>query len=110
MRLDEVRDVFLAVLPTATFHYSAWSKPDQYIIWAEDGQSDGVYADNQMQIQVTEGTVDLFTKTEYDPVAGQIQQAMNGADMTWYKNSTQYEDDTGYIHHEWVWEVDNSVG
>ena len=110
MTLEQVRDAFLSVLPTATFHYSAWSKPDQYIVWAEDGQSDGVYADNQMQIQVTEGTVDLFTKTEYDPVANQIQQAMNNSEMTWYKNSTQYEEETGYIHHEWVWQVGDDVG
>jgi hypothetical protein len=110
MRLDEVRDVFLSVLPEATFHNFAWSKPDQYIVWAEDGQADAVHADNQMQIQVTEGTVDLFTKTEYDPVVNQIQQAMNISDMSWYKNSTQHEEETGYIHHEWVWQVGDDVG
>ena len=82
MTLEQVRDIFLSVLPAATFHYHAWSKPDQYIVWAEEGQVDGVYADNETQIQVTEGTVDLFTKTEYDPVAIQIQQAMNASEMT----------------------------
>lgn len=110
MKLTEVRDLFNSVLPGAAFHLKAWSKPDQYIVWAEDGQADGVYADDHMQIQVTEGTIDLFTKTEYDTVANRIQQAMNAADMTWRKNSMQYEEETGYIHYEWIWQVDDAVG
>lgn len=110
MKLVEVRDLFLSVLPTATFHYKAKSKHNQYIVWAEDGQSDAVHADDKMQEQVIEGTVDLFTKTEYDPLFNQIQETMNSADMTWRLNSVQHEDDTKYIHYEWVWEVANPVG
>lgn len=110
MRLVEVRDVFLSVLPESTFHYKALSKPDKYIVWAEEGQADAVYEDNEMKIQVTEGTVDLFTKTEYDPIFSAIQKAMDKADMDWYWNSTQPEEDTGYIHHEWVWRVGDNLG
>ena len=25
--------------------------------------------------------------------------------ITWRHNSTQYEEDTGFYHHEWYWEV-----
>jgi len=110
MRLEQVRDLFLSILPTATFHYNAWSKPDKYIVWAEDGQSDAIHADNQMQIQVLQGTVDYFTKTEFDPMIDTIQQAMNGVDMAWALNSVQHEEDTGFIHHEWTWEVEKLVG
>lgn len=110
MTLEQVRDVFASVLPDATFHYFAQAKPDKYIVWAEERQADSVHADNQMQIQVKEGTVDLFTKEEYDPTFEAIQSAMNQADMNWYWNSTQYEEDSGYIHHEWVWKADDDVG
>lgn len=110
MTLLEVRDVFLKVLPKATFHYSATSKPAKYIVWAEEGQAGALYADDMMQEQAIEGTVDLFTKTEYDPLFKSIQKAMNNADMTWRLESIQHEKETGYIHYEWVWEVTNPVG
>ena len=53
------------------------------------------------------GTIDYFTKTENDPVVQQIEDALDSDDgISWYLNSVQYEQDTGYIHYEWVWEVD----
>ena len=110
MTLVEVKNLFVSILPSATFHYQAWSKPNQYIVWAEDGQTDGLYADDKTQDQVIEGTIDLFTKTEYDPIADTIQEIMNNADMTWRLNSVQYEEDTKYIHHEWVFEIHNFIG
>lgn len=110
MTLKQVRDLFLTIT-TNCYHYEAWSQPNQYIVWAEDNQSNAVYSDDKMQIQVTEGTLDLFTKNEYDPLFEKCQSTMNNCkDMTWRWNSTQHEKDTGYIHHEWVWEVDNTVG
>lgn len=112
MQLADIGNIFLSVLPLATFHYEASSEdsPDQYIIWAEDGQAGRVDADDKMQIQVITGTVDLFTRTEFDPLFDAIQREMNNSDMTWELNSTQYEEDTKYMHHEWTWEVDKAVG
>lgn len=34
-----------------------------------------------------------------------IPAALDGIGCAWYKNSTQYEEDTGLIHVEWVFEV-----
>ena len=31
--------------------------------------------------------------------------ALDAAGIAWYLNSIQYEEDTGLIHYEWVWEV-----
>ena len=110
MRLVDIRDVFVSVLPTATHHYKAWSKPDQYIVWAEDGQAGSAFADNRMQEQAISGTADYFTKIEYDPIFNQIQQAMNDANLSWSLESIQYEEVTRYIHYEWSWEVPNHIG
>ena len=110
MTLAEVKNVFVSVLPAATFHYKAWSKPDKYIVWAEDGQAGALHADDQTEEQIISGTADYFTKTEYDAIVKNIQSAMNKSDMTWYLNSVQYEEDTGYIHYEWVWEAMDSIG
>lgn len=109
MTLQNIRDLFVSVTENC-HHYHARSKPDTYLVWAEDGQADAVHSENKMQIQVKEGTVDLFTKTEYDPLFDKVQEAMNNAGMTWRWSSTQHEEDTGYIHHEWIWQVGESIG
>lgn len=105
MTLEEVRDVFLSVLPDDTFHYEAWKKPDRYIVWAEDGQANALHADDKMQEQVFSGTVDLFTKTEFDFVFHELQKAMNDASISFRLESSQKEDKTKFFHFEWVWEV-----
>ena len=110
MTLQQVRDLFLTITPNC-YHYNAWAKPNQYIVWAEDNQPNALYSDGKMQIQVAEGTLDLFTKDEYDPLFEKCQKVMNDCEnITWRWNSTQYEEETGYIHHEWVWEVNKKVG
>ena len=109
MTLKQVKDLFLTITKNC-YHYHAWAQPDKYIVWAEDGQADAVHSDNKMEIQVLQGTLDYFTKSEYDPLVNTIQQTMNSADMAWRLNSVQYEEDTKYIHYEWVWEVEQSVG
>lgn len=84
-------------------HYAAHKQPDAYIVWAEDGQASAVWADGKMQEQAIAGTVDYFTKTEYDGNVALIQAALNGIDVSWRLESVQYEEITGYIHHEWSW-------
>lgn len=110
MQLNEIKEVFLAVTENC-YHYHAKSQPDTYLVWAEDGQAGADYSDNKMKIQVIEGTVDLYTRTEYDPLFDKVQEAMNNCEeMTWRWNSTQYEEVTGYIHHEWTWQVGDAIG
>lgn len=110
MTLKQVRDLFLTITPNC-YHYNAWEQSDQYIVWAEDNQAGEVHSDNKMKIQIPEGTLDLYTKTEYDPLFEKCQTTMNHCkDMTWRWSSTQHEKDTGYIHHEWIWQVGVSIG
>ena len=104
MKLSDIKNALLTVVPDV-FHYYARNKPDKYIVWAEDGQSDELLGDDCMVEQEIQGTIDYFTKTEYDPNFAKIQQALNGIDIAWRLNSIQYEEETGYIHYEWVFEV-----
>lgn len=88
-----------------TSHYEAHKKADRYIVWAEDGEGESLNADNKKEIQTITGTIDFFSKTENDAAIAQIQTALNSFDdVAWSLNSVQYED-TGFIHHEWVWQV-----
>ena len=52
-----------------------------------------------------QGTTDLFSKRELDPWADQLGEAMSSRGIAWYLNAVQYEEDTGFWHWEWVWEV-----
>jgi hypothetical protein len=104
MTLSEFRDSLL-VLPVPVSHYSAHKKPDKYIVWAEDMEAGAGHGDNRKTIQVIQGTLDYFTKTEFDPIFDQIQATLNNMKIAWRLNSVQHEDDTGYIHYEWIWQV-----
>lgn len=104
MKLTDIRDLLLTVTED-TFHYEAHKKPDKYIVWAEDSEADAVHADNHKTNQVIQGTIDYFTKTEFDSNFELIQDKLNSADIAWRLNSIQREEGTGYIHYEWVWEM-----
>jgi hypothetical protein len=104
MTLQSLKTLLLTIGPPV-FRYFATGQIGNYIVWAEDGEGSSGHADNQKTTQVIQGTIDYFTKTENDPVVGQIQDALNKADIAWRLNSVQYERETGYIHHEWTWEM-----
>ena len=103
---DKLKNALLSVgVPVS--RYFASQQPNQYIVWAEDGQADSLQADNAMVAQALTGTADYFTKTEDDPNFHKIQKALNASGVAWRLASIQHEDETGYIHYEWVWEVTN---
>jgi hypothetical protein len=104
MTLLDLRDLLLTVT-SDVFHYHAHKKPDKYIVWAEDGQGDSVFADEKMEDRALQGTIDYFTKTEFDPNVELFQTKLTEAEISWRLNSVQHEDDTGYIHYEWIWEL-----
>jgi hypothetical protein len=106
MNLDVIESALLTVgVPVS--HYLAEKKPDKYIVWAEDGQAGSDYADDEMQEQAIQGTVDYFTRIKNDPNVKKIQKALNGI-CSWRLSSVQYEDDTRLYHYEWVFEIETT--
>lgn len=99
----------LMTVGVPVYHLGAHEQTDQYIVYAEDGQADSLWADGKMQRQAIQGTIDYFTKAEFDPIIKEIQKALNGAGVSWRLNSIQYEDSTRYQHHEWVFEIPQEV-
>ena len=79
-------------------------KSSRYFVWQEDGandlEADGAHTDGAVQ-----GTTDLFTKHEFDPWADALGESLSSYGVSWYLNSVQFEEDTGFWHYEWVWEV-----
>lgn len=104
MTLADVKNALLTVTDKV-YHFDATGATGNYIVWAEDGQADAVWADGKMQEQTLTGTIDYFTKTEYDSNFDAIQNALNNAGISYRLESIQYERDTHYIHHEWSWSI-----
>ena len=96
--------IMLSELNTEVYHYwrSAPEGLESYVVWAEDGEGNSLDADNKKQIQGIHGTIDLFTKTEFDRLADEIQEGLNNLEnVSWRLESVQYEDETMFIHYEW---------
>lgn len=88
------------------FAHYGWSKAPtgDYGVYGESG---GVYlrADNQSAETATECTVDYFTRDPSGTPRATIEAALNGIQCAWYLNNVLFEDDTGFIHFEWVVEI-----
>ncbi|HZK62358.1 MAG TPA: hypothetical protein VFC41_09780 [Anaerovoracaceae bacterium] len=104
MILADIKTALLTVT-SKVYHFDATGATGNYIVWAEDGQADSVWADGRMKEQIITGTIDYFTKIEYDPNFNAIQEALNEIGISYQLNSIQYESDTKYIHTEWVFDI-----
>lgn len=101
--LDILKAALLSVTDNVG-HYKAHKKTDKYIVWAEDSGYGG-YGDNQHTTRTISGTVDYFTKTESDPNVEAIETALDNAKIAHRLNSIQYEDETGFLHYEFIFTV-----
>lgn len=74
-----------------------------YMVWAEDGEENSFHASNHKQEQQITGTIDYFTRTEFDSIVDDIQTILNSEEIGWTLSSVQYEDETNLIHYQWRW-------
>lgn len=104
MSLTEFRDQLLNACPKL-WHYTAPANAKvPYAIWAEDTRLDFI-ADGKHCETGWQGTLDYFTKTENDSRISTIEDKLNELAIGWTLNSVQFEEDTGVIHFEWVWNI-----
>lgn len=86
------------------FAHFGWSKAPSgdYGVFAEDGENamhgDQLHAETAMRF-----TVDYFTRSDSDTIRTTIEAVLEP--FAWYLNSVQFEDDTGFVHYEWIVEV-----
>lgn len=102
--LKQIKEVLLTVSPKV-FHYEADGQNDKYIVWAEDSEGSSLEADNKKLFKTIQGTIDYFTKADEDETVTKIENALTEAQISYSLNSVQYEDDTKFIHYEWLFEV-----
>lgn len=104
MTLNDIKTVLTAT--GYKFAHYAWSRSPagDYGVYAEDGAND-LNADGEHAEKALQGTVDYFTRDDTGTPKATIEAALEGLNVPWYLNTIQYEDETGYIHYEWVFEV-----
>lgn len=89
---------------TDSVSHSARLASDRYFVWQEDGSND-LTGDNGHGETAVTGTTDLYTKQEFDPWADALGESLSSYGISWRLDNVQYEEDTGFYHYEWLWEV-----
>lgn len=77
---------------------------DRYFVWREDGENP-LLANNAHVEKAVTGITDLFTTQEFDPWADLLGEAFSSRGIAWSLSDVQYEEDTGFFHYTWDWEV-----
>ena len=105
-KITRIKNALIGINGLKVYHYWRPRLEAPYCVWQEDGEGDTIWSNNHMEEQVITGTIDYFTRTEYDPMINQIQNALNDAEnVGWGLNSIQFEEETNLIHYEWSFEV-----
>ena len=102
--LKQIKEALLTVTPNV-FHYEGDNRNDKYIVWAEEQEISTLNADNTKEAKAIQGTIDYFTKADEDSTVDKIETALTEAEISFRLNSVQYEDETKFIHYEWLFEV-----
>lgn len=97
--------VAFAALTTNCYHYYRPVKTFPCLIWAETGEEDSFDSDNHKSEQRIIGTVDCFTRTEFDTLLDSVQTTLDTLGLTWRLDAVQYEEETNLIHYTWSWGV-----
>lgn len=105
-KLEKIENALTSIEGLAVYHYLRPQLKAPFCVWQEDAENGSLEADLNKEEQAISGTVDLFTKLEYDPLNDAIQGALNTIEnCAWSLNSVQYEEDTELIHYEWSFTV-----
>lgn len=104
--LDDIKQALNSTgLPFAHF---AWSKNASELsrdhgVWAEDSENT-LFANGKHAERAIQGTIDYFTRSDDGAAMATIEAALDSINIAWYLNSIQFEDDTGFLHYEWIFE------
>lgn len=79
-------------------------KSERYFVWQEESRDD-LIANGRHGEKAQRGRTSLYTKLEFDPWKDDFEGALDAAGIAWQLNSTQFEEDTGFWHFEWIWGV-----
>lgn len=97
MTLEDIRELVAAIDPTAARYESAKKNSEAYTVWNETRMLDLMREDRHEPAWAFQ--IHYFTKRENDPMADKIFEALEDDPRVAFEYLTDYEPDTGYIHH-----------
>lgn len=105
-KIVKIKDALTSIENLKVYHYWRPRLQAPFCVWAEDGEGNSIHTNNHKSEQVITGTIDYFTRDEFDEMVENIQNALNTTeDVGWQLLSVQFEDETNLIHYEWEFEV-----
>ena len=104
MKMQDLKDALVDTVESVWRYTAPDTARVPYAVWAEDSRND--FSADGRHVEISwQGTIDYYTKDEDDPAVEDIEAMLEELDIVWHFNSRQYEDDTGVIHFEWVWNL-----
>lgn len=106
-RINQVKNALLnfkSETGTPIYHYFNSNPKGDYVTWSEDMYGEILGGDGGLKGISIQGTIDYFTKRENNG-ADMLENAIVAAGIPIIGMMVLYEDDTGYIHYTWTWEV-----
>lgn len=105
-KIVKIKDALTSIENLKVYHYWRPRLQAPFCVWAEDSEGNSIHTNNHKSEQVIRGTIDYFTRDEFDEMVENIQNALNTTeDVGWQLLSVQFEDETNLIHYEWEFEV-----
>lgn len=104
-KILKIRDALAGVEGLDVFHYWRPHMNAPFCVWQEES-TEAVWMGNHVGEFSVSGSIDYFTKKEFDPMVDSIQEAMNTVEsLGWSLEAVQYEDETALIHYSWRFEI-----
>lgn len=96
MTLDALKTLLSAVYPTAYWSFPEKEAPPMpYLVFFEEG-SDNFGADNKVYHHSRQVSVELLTKTKDPTAEGNVEAALDAADIYWEKTETHLDDEDAF--------------
>ena len=104
-KLKEFAELLRYTSTNEIYHYDATGgKGDRYIVWQEEGESDSLFLDNQHDEIILKGSLDIYTKVEFDDLVDDVIDLFNANGVPFNIISIEYETNSSYIHYSFDWE------
>lgn len=104
MTLAEFKNAIKGIHERVYRYRAVANAPLPYIVWSEDSANDLVSNNKHIEFRF-EGTVDLFTRTEDDPLIMTITEFLNSQPIAWRLDTVIFEEDTNVIHYVWIFDI-----
>ena len=101
--MNKIKELLTALTEYVYLYTAKGNQSLPYIVYGKDGENT-LSAGNTHAEKADSGYIDLYTNDEKDLLVAQIPQVLSDASISFFLNSVQYEEETGVIHYEWIWE------